>query len=336
MPWNFVQHLFLVLLFLCVAFRSSWSLHISMSMKSSSAAKTIYNYGKGKLYRALFHERTNRFVCKAKLTNSKGGEPVSEMDIYCPNTGSMLNLTPTTKHPIRECLLSYTADSKRKYEYTLEYVKENDCFVGIHSRLANNMVKEALLNGWISELVRFSELKSEVKIADKANNKDGNTRTDFALFFDPKEDGTESKSKDAKKQMMMLVEVKSVTLAPDSETVEFGRRNAQFPDCVSDRASKHLRVLMDHKRKGNRAAVFFLIQRDDVSSFSACHLDPVYSLLLEEAHAAGVEIIAYTSKINAESGQVSLLDSVPYVPNPLSGEALNNAKKREDKKRKRC
>ena len=44
------------------------------------------------------------------------------------------------------------------------------------------------------------------------------------------------------------------------------------------------------------------------------------------------EIIAYTSKINAESGQVSLLDSVPYVPNPLSGEALNNAKKREDKR----
>jgi DNA-binding sugar fermentation-stimulating protein len=154
----------------------------------------------------------------------------------------------------------------------------------------------------------------------------------------------------------MLVEVKSVTLSLDSASAASGTRNAQFPDCVSTRASKHLRSLMDHiesdrarRRRGrsssgsgdgdsdiitaatptagadnaptterrDRAAVLFVIQRDDIASFSPCHLDAAYTAQLEEAVAAGVEVLCYSVALEPATGHVTWGRRVEYVPNPL-------------------
>ena len=117
----------------------------------------------------------------------------------------------------------------------------------------------------------------------------------------------------------MLLEVKSVTLAQDMHLPR-GQRLSVFPDCVSDRASKHLRCLMDHVLADpvvNRAVVFFLVQRDDCDRFSPCHLDPKYTILLQQAVEAGVEVMAYAASMDTSSGNVKLGHRVTYVPHPL-------------------
>ncbi len=262
---------------------------------SSSRSSVVYSYG-APLIDATFFERTNRFECKVKEMNGESGEV--ETDVYCPNTGSMLSLVPTPKLPLRKCVLSTSASGKRKHIHTLEAVEEQDALVGIHSRLANDMVNAALQQNLIAELEGFTELNREVmSVPSTKNKKDGNSRTDFELVwrredeeegeerregnpfadfaYQEGEAGEQSKKKGPKKKARntsdkgvncrMLVEVKSVTLSLDSESAAYGKRNAQFPDCVSTRAAKHLRSLMDHLEtksgsgsgRKDRAMVFF-------------------------------------------------------------------------------
>jgi DNA-binding sugar fermentation-stimulating protein len=310
----------------------------------------VYSYGS--LIDADFFERTNRFECKVK-----GGDE-AEMDVYCPNTGSMLSLVPTSELPLRKCVLSTSTSSTRKHTHTLEAVQEAGALVGIHSRLANDMVDAALKQSLVAELQGYTELNREVTSAPSAKNKkDGNSRTDFELVWRVKDDeatnpfadfayggeggeeggGGMAKKKGTKKEprnasdkgvtCRMLVEVKSVTLSLDSDEAEYGKRNAQFPDCVSTRASKHLRSLMDHLHaapgagsdpsRKDRAMVFFLIQRDDVDSFSPCHLDKAYTAQLELAIEAGVEVLCYTTKLDPATGDVTWGSRVQYKANPL-------------------
>ena len=45
---------------------------------------------------------------------------------------------------------------------------------------------------------------------------------------------------------------------------------------------------------GDRAAVLFVVQREDCDAFAACHdLDPVFAKVLEHAADAGVEVLVY-------------------------------------------
>ena len=162
----------------------------------------------------------------------------------------------------------------------------------------------------------------------------------------------------------MLIEVKSVTLVKsdnegqqkagtsyfDGSEGEGSQRNrnntnriAEFPDSVSTRASRHLRCLIAHKAANptlHRAAVFFLIQRDDCSAFQACHIDPEYTQGLEKAVAEGVEVIVYACSIDPVRGEVSLLPgAIPFQLNPLPAEALQkleDARNRPRRKRKRA
>jgi DNA-binding sugar fermentation-stimulating protein len=90
--------------------------------------------------------------------------------------------------------------------------------------------------------------------------------------------------------------------------------SAQFPDCPSERAQKHLKYLTDYVVSGKgRAAVLFLIQRDDCESFSACHLDPKYGPLLHKAYLAGVEVLPYHCRLDPVSGTVTLLGRLSFI-----------------------
>ena len=51
---------------------------------------------------------------------------------------------------------------------------------------------------------------------------------------------------------------------------------------------------------GTRAVCFFLVTRDDAQSFGpAPEIDPAWASAYEEARAAGVEVIAYASRVDA-------------------------------------
>jgi sugar fermentation stimulation protein A len=90
------------------------------------------------------------------------------------------------------------------------------------------------------------------------------------------------------------VEVKNVTAAAS-------RGVALFPDCVSERGSKHLRELMRLKAAGLRPVQLYCVQRGDVNEVRpADAIDPQYGRTLREALAAGVEVLAYRARVTAK------------------------------------
>jgi len=94
-----------------------------------------------------------------------------------------------------------------------------------------------------------------------------------------------------------FVEVKNVTLV--EATV------ALFPDATTSRGARHMRELARMVRKNARAAVCFIVQRVDAKSFSpAAEIDPEYAGALREAHALGVEVLAYRARVGVREIKV--------------------------------
>ena len=183
---------------------------------------------------------------------------------HCPNSGSMKGCNI----PGSPVLFSESKNPKRKLKYTWELVKVNGVWVGINTSHPNKLVKEAVEEGIITELSGYSTIRTEVPYSN-------NSRIDLLL-----ENSTEK----------CYVEVKNVTL------IENGV--AKFPDAVTIRGQKHLRDLMQMVREGSRSVIFFVVHREDAVSFApADDIDPEYGRLLRIAAQAGVEVVAYQTRI---------------------------------------
>lgn len=73
---------------------------------------------------------------------------------------------------------------------------------------------------------------------------------------------------------------------------------AEFPDCVTERASKHMRELAAMAAAGHRAVVMFVVQRSDCAGFQvAADCDPAYAAAFREARNAGVEALCYACQV---------------------------------------
>lgn len=95
----------------------------------------------------------------------------------------------------------------------------------------------------------------------------------------------------------IFVEVKGVTLEEDN--------CVRFPDASTERGIKHIKGLVDAVQNGYRAAVFFVIQMEDVLSFSPNYdTQPRFGQALKEAQSAGVHILAYSCKVTADSLEI--------------------------------
>ncbi len=215
----------------------------------------------GKLVR-----RYKRFLADVELEN---GEVVTA---HCPNSGSMKGCMDPGS-PVR---LSESRNPNRKYKYTWELVRVNGCWVGINTGRPNLLVKDAIVDGTISELQNYETVRPEVKYGE-------NSRIDLLL------EG---------KTGRCYVEVKNVTLVEG--------RLALFPDAVTLRGQKHLRELMRMVSEGHRAVIFFVVQRGDADSVSpADEIDPEYGRLLREATEFGVEAMAYQAQVSPEEIRIS-------------------------------
>ena len=282
------------------------------------SGRTIYHFEKP-LVKAVLLQRYKRFLADVSIPGA-----VTPTTVYCPNTGSMYGII-RSETSTQECALSQSSRSGRKYEFTLEMIAIEGVWVGIHSSLANKMVKNAFEMGLIEECAGYSGLSTEVKVAD--------SRIDFELVFGGPEDweANPSEGGPTKKRRKsgtsagarcpighrMLVEVKSVTLARQRDSVDGSESIAEFPDTVSDRASKHAETLTAHAEAGGRAAILFLIQRGDANSFTTSLLDPAYQRAVHRAEAAGVQILPYTCNLCPDSGRVVLGRRLPFL-NPLA------------------
>ena len=88
---------------------------------------------------------------------------------------------------------------------------------------------------------------------------------------------------------------------------------AEFPDCVAARSAKHLRELAAMAAVGDRAVVLFVVQRTDCESFRACaDLDPKFAEALDQASAAGVEVLVYAARMSASAIEIGR--ALPWDP----------------------
>jgi len=181
----------------------------------------------------------------------------------------------------RTVYLSRSDNPRRRLRYTWELIEMPTSLVGVNTMIPNRLVAESILADLIPGLVGYETLRREV-------NYGRNSRIDILL----EREGDER----------CYIEVKNCTL------VEGVR--ASFPDAVTQRGLKHLLELEDQVRLGNRAGVFFLIQRMDARTFSpADDIDPAYGRELRRAHAHGVELFAYDVAMNLRG--ISLRSPVP-------------------------
>lgn len=183
-----------------------------------------------------------------------------ELMVHVPNTGRCKEiLIPGTKVLLRE---GVTPNRKTPYDLIAGY--KDDKLINIDSQIPNKVVEEALKNGRIPELKNFNTIKREKTF--------GNSRFDFKLS---NSEGYE-----------YYLEVKGVTLEDKGAT--------RFPDAPTERGRKHLLELVEVKKSGRGAGVLFLIQMDNVISFSPNdEMDKEFGEALRFARDNGVEIFAY-------------------------------------------
>lgn len=207
-------------------------------------------------------KRYKRFFLDARLQN---GEVVTA---HCANTGSMSGLLDEG-NPV---WLTPVSDPKRKLKFSLQMIDVGSSLVGVNTMLPNHLVADAITDGTIKQLSGYGNLKKEVKYGV-----DGKSRIDILLTDETK--------------APCYVEVKNVTLADGDK--------ALFPDAVTTKGAKHLDELLAEVKKGNRAVMIYLTQREDCKSFSpADEKDPVYAEKLRECVKQGVEAYAYACKIS--------------------------------------
>lgn len=217
------------------------------------------------LEEARLIKRYKRFLADIETASGE------RLTIHCPNTGSMLNCMS------EGCRVwfSRSDDPKRKLPGTWELVETPQGRLAcVNTGRANRLVEEALLDGTLSELKGFDELRREVAYGQE------NSRADFRLMYSG---------------VPVFVEVKSVTLGFDDTAV------AAFPDAVTTRGAKHLRELAALAREGMRAVLLYAVNLSGIDAVrAAVEIDPAYASALAEARTAGVEVLAYGAQIDTQ------------------------------------
>jgi sugar fermentation stimulation protein A len=214
-----------------------------------------------KLIPGLFVKRYKRFFVDIKLKNKI-------VTAHCPNPGSMMGLLVKNN----KVWLTESFNLKRKLKYTLQIIKDKKSKVGVNTHLTNKITLEALQKNLIQEFSKNIKITSE-KVFGL------NTRFDFYL-----EDKTNK----------YFLEVKNVTLKRHNRT-------AEFPDSITTRGTKHLNELINAKKKGFKAYLLFVIQREDCNKFKiAKDIDVEYSKTLIKAIKHNVKILCYDCKFSSK------------------------------------
>ena len=198
-----------------------------------------------------------------------------ETQVHVANSGRMRELFVEG----RRVFLRPVHGDHRKTAFDLALVDLGDTLASADARLPNLLVHEALEEGRLSELAGYREFAREVVYGD--------SRLDLEL---------------RRPMGRCLVEAKSVTL------VESGI--GLFPDAPTTRGAKHVRSLARAVQEGYRAAVVFVVQRDDADALAPNDpADPEFGVALREAAAQGVELYAYGCHVTTEA--VTLSEPLP-------------------------
>ena len=188
-----------------------------------------------------------------------------------------------------------------KYVIMLSHIydKNTNIYVGIHPKLAETLVEQALIHSKIPGLENLREIQREKKYL--------NSRFDFIGI---NENGDN-----------FILEVKSVPLSDYDDISAKERKNkdyseyniydkvAYFPDgyrknkgaLVSPRALKHIQELEEITKTTNiKTYLCYVVQREDANRFQTSILDPIYKEAVKKASESGVNIITLQMKWDAQ------------------------------------
>ena len=212
------------------------------------------------LRRATLLKRYKRFLSDHRLAD--GGTVTA----HVANPGAMTGLIDEGL----ETWLSPAANPKRKLPFSWEMVRIGDGLVGVNASRPNRLAEDAIGAGAIPALAGYPSLRREVPYGERS-------RVDFLL--------------EAPERPPCYVEVKNVHLKRGPA--------AAFPDSVTARGTKHLRELAAVAEGGARAAMLYIVQREDCDSFTlAADIDSAYAAAFAEARASGVEALAYACRLS--------------------------------------
>ncbi len=182
---------------------------------------------------------------------------------HVPNSGRLHELFI----PGQPVFLAHVPAPHRVTDYDLVMVQLDNQLVSMDARLPSKLFQEAVEAGRLDAFAGYTRIEPEVQF--------GGSRLDFRLSNEDEQ---------------CYVEVKSVTLVEDGCGL--------FPDAPTLRGQRHVRELMAALEQGYRAAVVFIIQRNDARCFSPHEeADPDFAEVLRAAEAAGVEVYAYTCTV---------------------------------------
>ncbi len=197
-------------------------------------------------------------------------------DSHVPDPGRLKELL----FPGARVLVEPKSGEHRRTKFATVMVYSGDELVSINSQLPNRFARHCLDNSLIPEFKGWTVKKQEYTF--------GKSRFDFLL----ERNGQEK-----------LLEVKSATL------VEYGI--ARFPDAVTSRGRRHVLHLADSITSERSAAVLFIIQRSDATSFEPhWGRDPEFAQALKDSVSQGVELVVYTTMLRPDS--MILRSSLPY------------------------
>lgn len=201
-----------------------------------------------------------RFISRPNRFNAKVLLNDEEIVVHVPNTGRCREiLKEGTKIFLREEL-----NPTRKTKYDLIAAMKDNILINIDSQVPNKVVYEALQNKKIENLNKYSTINREKTF--------GKSRFDFKLSTEDDE--------------IYYLEVKGVTLEKDG--------HCKFPDAPTERGARHIMELIEAKKQGYGAGILFLIQLDNVYTFSPNdETDIEFARALRLAKENGVDIMAY-------------------------------------------
>ena len=196
-----------------------------------------------------------------------------EETVHVKNTGRCAELLL----PGRRVVLAQGENSNRKTRYDLIAVdKPGLGWVNLDSQAPNRVVLE-----WLKRNPEITLCRPEYPF--------GASRMDFYLEI---------------QERRILMEVKGCTLEIDGM--------GYFPDAPTERGVKHLYALMEAKRQGMEAWLAFVIAMSGIRQvLPNVQTHPQFGQALEEAKAAGVQIMYFPCRVTENSLEITdcIIDS---------------------------
>ncbi len=236
------------------------------------------------LVSARFLQRLNRFAIIVKLRDGR------IVVAHLPNSGRLQEVLQDGN----KFWLVRRQGENRKTEFDAIFAQDGDALVSIDARLPPKLLLEGIDAGIVGEFGKIIAVQTEVR--------HGNHRIDLKIVNDA--------------FRVWWVETKSVTLVVNGV--------ALFPDAPTSRGREHLKLLTQFADRGEKAAVVFVVQRNDAECFAPNEsADPQFAWILQKAANLGVKVFAYKCKVTKSELKIS--EGIPVRLNGTASQSNTTA-----------